>query len=219
MFPSHVTWSWELGRELRCEDCVTSFTLVHDKWQLRVSQLWVMLSLSVIMVFSLERLSNLSCFTLDGYAEHICLQLWGFKHNRFLRHKLWPWHVFRLPPEKCLLTHTSRNCSKPQKFISVLSEDRGRLRIQWDVTIARPGNSLWEDQKANQLSAVLRRPDSGQFPHTSFLLHLRWLLLNSRPVASRTELISILLVPVHDSGYWEQTTENLWFVYVGLKDS
>lgn len=66
MFPSHVTWSWELGRELRCEDCVTSFTLVHDKWQLRVSQLWVMLSLSVIMVFSLEQLSNLSCFTLDA---------------------------------------------------------------------------------------------------------------------------------------------------------
>lgn len=215
MFPSHVTWSWKLGRELLCEDCVTFFSFVHDKWELQVSQLWVMLSLSVIVVFSLEWLYNLSCFILDGYADTSVCSWEGSSITDF--------SVINSGrdtcSEKCLLTHRSRNCKEPQKFFSVLSEHGRSLHIQWDVTIARPGNSLWEDQNAYQLSAVLRCPDSGQCLHASFLLHLRRLLLNSRPVASRTELISILLVPVHDSGYWEQTRENLWFVCVGLEDS
>lgn len=92
---------------------------------------------------------------------------------------------------------------------------------QWGVAIA---SALWEDQNPYQLSAVLRCPSSGQFPKggrplTGFLLHLRSLLLNSRPIALRIELISILLVPVHYFGFWEQQAENLWWVRVGLKDS
>lgn len=172
---------------------------------------------------------SLRCFPLDScITSAVLLWMAMLTHLsaavRVLCHKLWPWHVFRLPPEKCLLTHMSRNCSKPQEFISVLSQDGRSLHTQWDVTIARPGNSLWEEQNAYQLSAVLRCPDSGQLQrgdglHTSFLLRPRWLLLNSRTVASRTEPIFILLVPVHYSEYWEQTTEDLWLVCVGLKDS
>lgn len=87
MFPSHLSWSWELGRELLGEDRVTFFTFVHDKWQLQVSQLWVMLSLSChVMLFSLERLSNLSCFTLDGYADTSVCSCEG-SSIRFLHHK------------------------------------------------------------------------------------------------------------------------------------
>lgn len=52
MFASHVTWSQEPGRGFLCEDHVT---LAHDKGQLQVSsQLWVMLYLPFIMVFSHE---------------------------------------------------------------------------------------------------------------------------------------------------------------------